>query len=137
MEDVKINVKLKLSALWITLMFLYIYADILSLFEPGAIEEIIAGDLPIGSQKSLLAAAMLMMIPNVMVFLSLALKAKVNRGANIIAGLFYTGINLFMNLILELLSDAPSAYWIFFACVEIVLSALIVWYAWKWPKQEG
>jgi hypothetical protein len=21
--------------------------------------------------------------------------------------------------------------------VEVVLTALIVWYAWKWPKQEG
>ena len=28
MEDVKINVKLKLSALWAAVMFLYVYADI-------------------------------------------------------------------------------------------------------------
>ena len=28
LEDVKINVKIKLAALWVALMFLYIYADI-------------------------------------------------------------------------------------------------------------
>ena len=42
-EDVKINVKMKLSALWVALMLLYIYADIFSLFRPGQIEEMISG----------------------------------------------------------------------------------------------
>jgi len=35
MEDVKINVKFKLSALWAAVMFLYVYADIKALFRPG------------------------------------------------------------------------------------------------------
>ena len=35
-EDVKIHVKMKLSALWVALMLLYIYADILSLFKPAS-----------------------------------------------------------------------------------------------------
>ena len=137
MEDLKINVKIKLAGLWTTLMFLYIYADHLSLFKPGVIDEIIAVETPLGSQISLLAAAILMTIPSVMIFLSLALKAKVNRWANIIVGIFYTVINLGMNLILDLLSDAPFAYYEFFAIVEAGATALIVWYAWKWPKQEG
>ena len=137
LEDVKINVKIKLSALWATVMFLYIYADHLSLFKPGLLEEIIAVETPLGSQISLLAAAILMTIPSIMIFLSLALKAKVNRGANIIVGIAYTSINLLMNLLLDLLSDDPSAFYIFFAIVEAGATALIVWYAWKWPKQEG
>ena len=43
MEDMKINVKIKLSALWVAMMLLYIYADILSLFRPGQIEEMLEG----------------------------------------------------------------------------------------------
>ncbi len=35
MEDVRIPVKMKLSALWAALMLLYIYADHFSLFRPG------------------------------------------------------------------------------------------------------
>jgi len=132
-EDVKINVKMKLTALWVAMMLLYIYADILSLFRPGQIEEMIKGlmgPFPV-TQGSLLVASILMIIPAVMVFLSLTLKPKVNRWANITVGVLYTLVNI-SNLIGE-----TWAYYIFFGIVEIVLTLLIVWYAWKWPKQEG
>ena len=128
MEDVKINVKLKLSALWAALMLLYIYADHFSLFRTGQIEEMISGRIgpfPV-TQGSLLAFSILMMIPAVMVFLSLALKPTVNRWANIILGVLYTFVNI-SNLIGE-----TWVYYIVFGVVEIVLTFLIVWYAWKW-----
>lgn len=92
MEEVKINVKMKLSALWAALMFLYIYADHFSLFRTGQIEEMMAGRMgpfPV-TQSSLLTASILMIIPAVMVFLSLALKSKVDRWVNIILGVLYT-----------------------------------------------
>ena len=38
LEDVKVNVKWKISALWIAMMFLYVYADIFGFSQPGAIE---------------------------------------------------------------------------------------------------
>jgi hypothetical protein len=44
-EDVKIDVKLKLSALWAVLMFLFIYADYQTLLQPGIVEKIIAGEV--------------------------------------------------------------------------------------------
>ena len=46
------------------------------------------GPFPV-TQGSLLSASILMMIPAVMVFLSLTLKPKVNRWANIILGTVY------------------------------------------------
>ena len=133
MEDMKINVKMKLSALWAAMMLLYIYADILSLFRPGQIEEMIKGlmgPFPV-TQVSLLVASILMIIPAVMVFLSLTLKPKADRWTNIALGVLYTAVNI-SNLIGE-----TWAYYIFFGIVEIVLTLLIVWYAWKWSKQEG
>ena len=40
LEDVKIHVKIKLAVLWVALMFLYIYADIKALFQPGIMEQL-------------------------------------------------------------------------------------------------
>ncbi len=136
LEDVKINVKRKLSALWVAAMLCYAYGDILAIMKPGAIEDFIlekgAGGTPI-THVALLLIAISMAIPIVMVFLSLTLKPKVNRWANIILGIVYT---CFVPLSM-LIATSVSAYYIFLGIVEVVLTALIVWYAWKWPKQEG
>jgi len=131
-EDVKINVKMKLSALWVALMLLYIYADIFSLYRPGQLEKMISGRMgpfPV-TQGSLLSASVLMIIPAVMVFLSLTLKPKVNRWANISLGVLYTFVNI-SNLIGE-----TWVFYIFFGIIEIVLTFLIVGYAWKWGNPE-
>ena len=132
-QDVKIPMPMKLSAFWAALMFLYIYADIISLFRSGQIEEMISGRMgpfPV-TQGSLLAAAILMVIPAVMVALSLTLKPRVDRWANIILGVLYTFVNI-GNLLGE-----PWAYYILFGVAELVLTFLIVGHAWKWRDLEG
>lgn len=133
MEGVKINVKMKLSALWAALMFLYIYADHISLFKPGQLEEMMAGRMgPFSvTQSSLLTASILIIIPAVMVFLSLALKSKVDRWVNIILGVLFTAVNI-ANLVGE-----PWAFYILFGIVEIALTLLIIGYAWMWRNAEG
>ncbi|PWI48107.1 hypothetical protein CEE45_08050 [Candidatus Heimdallarchaeota archaeon B3_Heim] len=134
LEDAKIDVKLKLAVLWVSVMFLYIYADYFGLHIPGHIEDIIAGEVA-GSQITdvwLLAVSIFMMIPSLMICLSLILNAKVNRMTNIILGIFNIG--------LVLISGFTGETWPFFmlfSFVEAVLLSLIVWYAWKWPTQEG
>jgi hypothetical protein len=132
-EEMKINVKMKLSALWVAMMLLYIYADILFLYKPGAIEKMMEGFMgPFpATQGSLLSASILVTIPAVMVFLSLILKPKVNRWVNIILGVLYTFVNI-GNLIGE-----TWAFYIFFGIVEIALTFLIVGYAWKWRNPEA
>jgi hypothetical protein len=67
-----------------------------------------------------------------MVFLSLTLKAKMNRWVNITLGIVYTGI-----ILITMLMPGVWAHYIFVGIVEVVLTALVVWYAWKWPKQEA
>ncbi len=133
MQDVKINVKMKLSALWAALMFVYIYCDIYSLFRTGQLEEMISGRMgpfPV-TQVSLLAASILMIIPAVMVFLSLTLKPKVDRWVNIILGVLYTFVNM-GNLIGE-----TWFFYIFSGVVELALTFLIIGYAWKWRNPEA
>jgi hypothetical protein len=65
-----------------------------------------------------------------MIFLSLAMKPAINRWVNIVLGAFYT---------LVMLVSMPGSWWfyMFFGTIEIVLSLLIVWYAWKWPRMAS
>ena len=95
-------------------------------------EHIIAGYMgPFPTtQVSLVTALILMTIPSLMIFLSVALPAQANRWTNIIVGILYIVV-VIGNVIGE-----SWAFYIFGSIVELVLTALIVWYAWRWPKQE-
>ena len=132
--DVKINVKIKLSALWVTLMLFYIYADILGFYTPGNIEKVVSGEMG-GIQITegfLFVMAIWMAIPSVMVFLSLTLKANANRWVNIIVGIVsivVLGATFFVGEF--------SARYTFQSIIEGVLIALIIWHAWKWPIQQS
>jgi hypothetical protein len=133
LEDFKINVKFKLSALWTTVMFCYIYGDYFSLYVPGQIEALMNGKTLLVSPLKLLAASILMTIPPLMIFLSLTLKPNVNRLSNVIFGTIYSIIMMLIAL------DSIEPWWtfmVFLAIVEIFTTSLIVWFAWKWPKQD-
>jgi hypothetical protein len=92
LQDFKINVRVKLSALWVSLMFCYIYGDFFSLFVPGRIQGLMNGQSGAGPTTPfvLLAYAVLLSMPPLMIFLSLVLKPKVNRLINIVIGIFFT-----------------------------------------------
>jgi hypothetical protein len=131
--DIEINVKVKLALFWVALMFFYLYNDLLSFFKPGTVEELVGGSLEgiVFTQELLFGAALLMALPSIMIFLSLTLKAKMNRMVNIIVGIFHM-IVLVGTLIV------PGDLWVYYATYmvfEAVFIILIVWYAWKWPIQ--
>jgi len=125
LEDPKINIKTKLAGLWVILMFFYLYNDVFTLFQPGSMEGVQF------DQASMFGIAVLMAIPSLMVFLSLTLKAKANRSANIIAGMFLAGVLLATTLV----PGDVWAYYRLYMIIEGALIALIVWHAWKWPEQ--
>lgn len=130
-DDIKIHVKMKISALWASVMFCYIYADYFGLYVPGALQRMLEGKMgPLGptTQGVLLGTSLMMAVPSIMIFLSLALRPNLNRWLNIIFGAIYT--------VIILITMWDWAFYIFFGIIEIVLTALVVWYAWKWPKQE-
>ena len=74
-DDIKVHVRFKLFALWSSVMFFYIYGDYFELYQPGKLQEVIAGRMPLGaiSQGVLLGMAAAMVIPSLMPFLSLVL----------------------------------------------------------------
>jgi hypothetical protein len=133
LEDIKVNVKLKLAALWTAFMFLYIYVDYFHLYMPGSLEDMLAGKVFTFevTQAFLLIVLVLVAIPVLMIFLSVALPAKVNRWTNIIVAAVYIPYMLFN------LAGEAWTHMVFGAVVEVVLLLLVIWYAWKWPKQEA
>jgi len=135
LEDVKINVKIKLSALWVALVFFYSYNDVISFFRQDTIEGVLSGGIggAIVTPTFLFAMAILLAIPIFMLVLSLALPARVNRRTNIIVGIFHAVVLLATLLVPGELWAHYALYMIF----EAVFIALIVWTAWKWPKQEA
>jgi len=133
LEDVKVNVKIKLAALWVTLMLIYIYVDIFGFYEPGVIEDILAGivwEFKI-SQAWALGALTLMMIPILMVFLSMMLKAGVNRWVNIIVAVLYIAVGIGTTI------GETWAFYIVGHVVGIVLLLIVIWTAVRWPRQEA
>src|SRR5215467_2140740 len=129
-EDIKVHVRFKLFALWSSVMFFYIYGDYFELYRTGKLQDMIAGRMPFGniSQGVLLAMASVMIVPSLMPFLSLALPAGVNRQLNIVFGILYSVIML-------VAIKGGWHFYILFGLIEVTLTTIIVWYAWKWPKQ--
>jgi hypothetical protein len=130
MGHVQIGVRSKLSALWATLMFLYVYADVLSLYRPGEIDDIQAGEMgPVdASQGTLLAASVVVIVPALMVVLSLLLPSRINRWTNIVAGVVFTLVN-----IVNVIGESWVYYWVF-GILEILITSLIVRFAWASPE---
>lgn len=131
--DKEVSIRIKLSGLWISVMFLFIYVDHFALFMPGVIEDAIAGKMGIleATQVSVLAATVLMAIPILMVFLSLILNAKASRLVNIIVGILYVAV-VVANVIGE-----SWLYYIFGSVVEFALLCVVIVLAWKWPRQDS
>ena len=132
LEDIKVSLKLKLAMLWTSFMFLYIYVDYFHLYMPGAIKDILAGKVFVFdiSYVFLLIAMIFVAIPTLMIFLSVALPAKVNRWTNIIVATVFIPYMLFN------LAGEAWVHMYFAAALEVVLLCLIIHYAWKWPRNE-
>jgi multisubunit Na+/H+ antiporter MnhB subunit len=114
-------------------MFVYIYVDILGFYKPGVIEDILAGrvwQLEI-NQTWALGALVLMMIPILMVFLSLALPARANRITNIIVASLYVVVSV---------GNAVGEPWVYYfavaVLVEVAVLALVIRYSWMWPRTD-
>lgn len=127
--DPPLPVRLKLSALWASLTFCYLYGDYFGLYKPGKLQHMLDGAGPVGtaSQGSLLFVALLLAVPGLMVLLTLLLPVRLTRWLNLGLALFYA---LFVALTM------PGAWWFYLAysSIEIALCAAIAWLAWRWPR---
>ena len=135
LDDVKIHVKAKISALWASATLSYLYGDVIGFYSPGGLQKMMDGKM--GSwqttQGLLLGVSVVMAFPAVMVVLSLILRAPLSRWLNVAVGLVYTVI---------MLGTMVGAwgygfyFYLYLGVVEVTLTSLIVWYALTWPRQR-
>ena len=125
------DMKVRLSTLWVVVMFNMVFADILSFMSPGFLEGLAtgsAGEIQI-TQGMLLVFAILLEIPILMILLSRVLKYRANRWANIVAAV--------ITIVFVIGGGSTALHYLFFATIEVLLMLLIIWYAWKWPNPEA
>jgi hypothetical protein len=133
LDEQKVNVRVKLAALWTSFMFLYIYVDYFHLYMPGALEDLLAGrvfEFDI-TQAFIIAGLVSVSIPAIMIFLSIGLPAKISRMTNIILASIYIPYTLF-----NLVGGSWPHMW-YGAAVEVALLVLIIRSARKWPKTRN
>lgn len=120
MEDVQI----KLSALWIATMLTYLLGDVLRVYagdyEPGQM-----GGVPVG-ENLFLVAAVVQLLPILMVVLSVTLPYPANRWVNVVVAVAFFAFNLIG------LPTYPGTYDKFLIAVSLWFNALVAWYAWEW-----
>jgi hypothetical protein len=127
----KMDTKVLLSTLWIVVMINMLKADILSLFIPGATDELAKTSASTGTPipQLMLGGAIMMEISIVMIILSRVLKYGVNRWVNIIVSI--------ITIAFVIGGGVSYPHYIFIAAVEVFCLLSIIWFAWKWRNPEG
>ena len=131
LDQASVPVAVKLSALWASTMFMYVYVDVFSFYKPGVVRDILRGKVSEFDITQLwaLGALALVTIPTLMVFLSVGLRPAASRWANIVVAGFYIVVSL-TNLVGE-----SWTYLYFGAAIEVALLLTIISYAWTWPRR--
>ncbi len=123
LDDVKVNVKIILAALWAAHFLLWTFGDMASLMQEIS--------RPIADNLLLFVAVPTAVIQALMIFLSLAGKAKVIRWVSIIAALVFVALNILFMV------DAHTGWEYLLGTAYLLFNVLIIWYALKWPKKEA
>jgi hypothetical protein len=125
-----VNVRIKISALWTSMLFVFAYVDLFSLYRPGFRADLDAGEVGgfTVNQSFLFGTTAYVVIPSLMVFCALILRPRINRIANIALSIVYA---------LTIIAGAIGewSYFVLGSAIEVVLLAAIVYYAWTWPKE--
>jgi hypothetical protein len=130
LEPSHVNVRVKISALWTSMLFVFAYVDLFSLYRADFRADLEAGE--VGgfdvNESFLFATTVYVVIPSLMVFLALVLRARVARIVNIALSVVYA---------LTVIAGAIGEwnYYILGSAVEVALLAAIVNYAWTWPRE--
>ena len=131
LENLRIPVQAKLAAAWTSFMFLYVYVDIIAFFKPGVVDDILVGvvfEFDI-SQTLLTAFLALMAIPIFMVVLSMTLPARANRITNLIVASVQVPYAAF-----NVVGESWTYFYGLGVVLEVILLAIILRYAWTWPR---
>ena len=121
-----IDIKVKLSTLWIVVMINMIFADIFTI----TVELVNKNTLAVpGDVKVIMSiAAIVTNIPILMIYFSRVLPYKWNRLSNIVAGI--------LTIIYIIGPGDTSVHYLICAGVEVLILLIIMVNAWKWKEQD-
>ena len=122
--------KARIAVLWVFMAVAMSAHAVLSFMGREAVEEM--WEMEMG-QGMMLLMALFWWVPLVMAVLSLTLKDSANRWANFIVGIVFTILNIVH--LAEHLAE-PSADMILLIGSTVVVTGLIAWFAWRWPKPQ-
>jgi len=117
------RVRIVLSGLWTSLMLTFLLGDVLRLFSGDIVPGEIDGQ-PVG-QSFWLGAAVVMLVPIVMVVASLMIPHPAIRWISIVVSVLFLALNLV---------GLPYVGWYdnFLIAVSFVFNGMIIWIAWTW-----
>ena len=131
LEPLGVNVRVKISALWVSMLFVFLYVDLFSLYRSDVRADLEAGELggfTVG-QGFLLGITAYVVIPSLMVFGTLVLPPRACRVVNIGLASLYA-----ITIIVGAIDERSQAYYVAGSAVEVTLLVGIVYYAWRWPR---
>ena len=128
--------KTRIAVLWVFMAVAMSVHSIMSFMEPGMIEELMSGVVEgvAMTPGMLIFMALFWLIPLWLAFISMTLKGSSNRWVNFVLGIVFTLLNIWH--LIEHLAE-PSVVQILIIGSTVVVTALIAWYAWAWPKEEA
>jgi hypothetical protein len=125
----RIDTRLRISALWVAMLFVFAYVDLFSLYRPDVRADLEAeklSDFDI-NQTVLFSTTLYIVIPSLMVYLTLVMRPRTNRVVNMIVAAGY-GLTVIGSAVGE------WNYYILGSAIETILLALVIHHAWTWPK---
>jgi hypothetical protein len=129
LEPLTVNVRIKISALWMAILFVFAYVDIFGFLRADYRAEVESGQVGgfTVNQAFLLATTIYVVVPSLMVFGALVLRPRVNRILNIALAIIYS---------LTIIAGAIGewSYYLLGSAVEVGLLVVIGYYAWTWPR---
>jgi membrane protein DedA with SNARE-associated domain len=132
LEPSPVNVRVKIAALWASMLFVFAYVDLFSLYRPDFRADVEAGEVGgfAVNQTFLLATTVYVVIPSLMVFCVLVLRPRLNRILNIALAMVYA-----VSILAATIGE--WTYYLLGSLIEAALLAAVLFYAWTWPKEIG
>ena len=126
--------KTRIAVLWLFMAVCMSVHSIVGFMEPGMIKGLMSGEVEGVALTSgmLIFMALFWLIPLWLAFISMTVKDSCNRWTNFILGIVFTLLNIW-----HFIGHLASPVQILVIGSTVAVTALIAWYAWKWPKQEA
>ena len=119
--------------MWIYLTVNYIYCDVVTLHLSKYLEAFLAGRVGsmVINEEFLLAFAVILQIPMIMIVLSKYLAFKLNKYCNIVAGIITTSVQAYT------VTMGGTLHYMFFSFFEICTGLLIIFFAVTWRHEQA